>query len=513
MHDNVQAAAPMTGTVSRPADSGRARHRGLALGLVLLAQLLVVIDVSIVTLALPAIQRGLGFSPTGLQWVISAYALAFGGFLLLGGRLADLLGRRLILIAGAGLFTAASLACGLAGSPGMLIAARAVEGLGAALMAPAAMSLVLAMFPEGAERNKALGAFGAVSGAGGAIGVLAGGMLTTWLSWPWIFFVNLPVGVLIVVGARPLLPESRADLGHRRFDVAGAVTVTGGLSLLVYAVVRASSHGWASATTIGLLAGAAALLAAFVAIEARSAAPLLPLSFFRNRTVAAANLAGLLLGGLMFPMFVFLSLYMQQVLGYSAIRAGLAFLVIAVGIIASSGLAQGLVTRAGARLVLIVGLLGFAAAQVLFIRLPVGGRYTSDLLPGFVIVAVALGLAFVGDLIASATDVRSADAGLASGLINTSQQIGGAVGLAVTTSVAAARTAAQLRAGHPPAVALTAGFHDVFVITGVLALAGALVAATLIGRGRPAAVAVEPPASTASGQSARALSSGDRDDT
>jgi len=395
----------------------------------------------------------------------------------------------------------------------VLVAARAVEGLGAAMMAPAALALILAMFPEGPERNKALGAFGAVSGAGGAIGVLAGGMLTTWLSWPWIFFVNLPVGVLIVVGARPLLPESRADLGHRRFDVAGAVTVTGGLSLLVYAVVRASSHGWASATTIGLLAGAAALLAAFVAIEARSAAPLLPLSFFRNRTVAAANLAGLLLGGLMFPMFVFLSLYMQQVLGYSAIRAGLAFLVIAVGIIASSGLAQGLVTRAGARLVLIVGLLGFAAAQVLFIRLPVGGRYTSDLLPGFVIVAVALGLAFVGDLIASATDVRSADAGLASGLINTSQQIGGAVGLAVTTSVAAARTAAQLRAGHPPAVALTAGFHDVFVITGVLALAGALVAATLIGRGRPAAVAVEPPASTASGQSARALSSGDRDDT
>ena len=513
MRDNVQAAAAVPGTAGGPAVGHRTWHRGLALGLVLLAQVLVVIDVSIVTLALPAIQRGLGFSPVGLQWVLSGYALAFGGFLLLGGRLADLLGRRRILITGATVFTAASLACGLAGSAGVLVAARAVEGLGAAMMAPAALALILAMFPEGPERNKALGAFGAVSGAGGAIGVLAGGMLTTWLSWPWIFFVNLPVGVLIVVGARPLLPESRADLGHRRFDVAGAVTVTGGLSLLVYAVVRASSHGWASATTIGLLAGAAALLAAFVAIEARSAAPLLPLSFFRNRTVAAANLAGLLLGGLMFPMFVFLSLYMQQVLGYSAIRAGLAFLVIAVGIIASSGLAQGLVTRAGARLVLIVGLLGFAAAQVLFIRLPVGGRYTSDLLPGFVIVAVALGLAFVGDLIASATDVRSADAGLASGLINTSQQIGGAVGLAVTTSVAAARTAAQLRAGHPPAVALTAGFHDVFVITGVLALAGALVAATLIGRGRPAAVAVEPPASTASGQSARALSSGDRDDT
>ena len=315
MRDNVQAAAPMAGMASRPADGGRTPHRGLALALVLLAQVLVVIDVSIVTLALPAIQRGLGFSPVGLQWVLSGYALAFGGFLLLGGRLADLLGRRRILITGATVFTAASLACGLAGSAGVLVAARAVEGLGAAMMAPAALALILAMFPEGPERNKALGGFGAVSGAGGAIGVLAGGMLTTWLSWPWIFFVNLPVGALILAGARPLIPESRADLGHRRFDVAGAVTVTGGLSLLVYAVVTASSHGWSSATTIGLLAGAAALIGAFGAIEARSQAPLVPLSFFRNRTVAAANLAGLLLGGLMFPMFVFLSLYMQQVLG------------------------------------------------------------------------------------------------------------------------------------------------------------------------------------------------------
>ena len=229
----------------------------------------------------------------------------------------------------------------------MLVAARAAEGLGAAMMAPAAMSLILAIFPEGAERNRALGALGAVGGAGGAIGVLAGGMLTTWLSWRWIFFVNLPVGALIVAGARPLLPESRASLARRRFDVAGAVTVTGGLSVLVYAVVTAASHGWASATTIGLLAGAAALIAAFIVIEARSVAPLLPLGFFRNRTVTVANLAGLLLGGLMFPMFMFLSLYMQQVLGYSAIKAGLAFLVIAGGMIASSALAQGLVTRVG----------------------------------------------------------------------------------------------------------------------------------------------------------------------
>ena len=512
MSDTVQAAAgPGAQPARGPAGPGP-RHRGLALGLILLGQLLVVIDVSIVTLALPTIQRALGFSPTGLQWVISAYALVFGGLLLLGGRSADLLGRRKVLITGTGVFTAASLACGLARSAPVLVAARAVEGLGAALMAPAALALILAMFPEGAERNKALGAFGAVSGAGGAIGVLAGGMLTTWLSWPWIFFVNLPVGALILAGAPRLLPESRASLGHHRFDAAGAVTVTGGLSLLVYAVVTAGSHGWASATTIGLLAAAAALIAAFVMIEARSAAPLLPLSFFRNRTVTAANLAGLLLGALIFPMFVFLSLYMQQVLGYSAIKTGLAFLVIAAGMIASSGLAQGLVTRTGAKLVLIAGLLGFAAAQVLFIRLPAAGSFTAHLLPGFIIVAAALGLAFVGDFIASATGVDPADAGLASGLINTSQQIGGAIGLAVTTTIAANRTAALLHAGHPPAVALTAGFHDAFTVTGGLALAAALAAAALIRRAQPAAPA-PPSASAAPATAVQTFSPGDHDDS
>jgi len=498
MSDIAQAGAgPVTQPVGGPV-GGRARHRGLALGLILLAQLLVVIDVSIVTLALPAIQRGLGFSPVDLQWVLSAYALAFGGFLLLGGRLADLLGRRRVLIAGAAVFTAASLACGLAGSAGALVAARAVEGLGAALMAPAALALILVLFPEGAERNKALGAFGAVSGAGGAIGVLAGGMLTTWLSWPWIFFVNLPVGVLIVAAARPLLPESRADLGHRRFDVAGAVTVTSGLTLLVYAVVTASSHGWASATTIGLLAGAGALIAAFAVIESRSAAPLLRLSFFRNLTVTGANLAGLLMGALMFPMFVFLSLYMQQVLGYSALKTGLAFLVIAAGMIVSSGAAQGLITRAGPRAVLVAGLLGFAAAQVLFIRLPAAGSFATHLLPGFVLVAVALGLAFVGDFVASATGVSPADAGLASGLINTSQQIGGAIGLAVTTTVAADRVTALLRDGRPPAVAFTDGFHDAFAITAGLALAAAAVAAIFIRRAAPAVPAASPAPTAAS---------------
>jgi EmrB/QacA subfamily drug resistance transporter len=450
-----------------------------------MAQLLLTIDAMIVTLALPAIQRSLGFSPTGLQWVIGAYALAFGGFLLLGGRLADLLGRRAVFITGAGVFTVASLACGLAGSPGVLVAARAVEGLGAALVAPATMSLILAMFPEGPERNKALGALGAVSGAGGAIGLLAGGMLTTWLSWPWIFFVNLPIGVVVVAAAWPLLPESRADLGHRRFDVAGAITVTAGLSLLVYALLAAPGHGWVSGTTIGLGAGAVTLLALFVMIETRSPAPLLPMTFFRNRTATAANVAGLLLGAAMYPTFAFLSLYMQQVVGYSPVQAGLAFLVIAVGSIASSGLAQGLVTRVGARLVITAGSLGFAACQALFMRLPAGGSYSTHLLPGFVVMAVVLGLAFVGDAIASATGVKAAEAGLASGLINASQQTGGAIGLAITAAVAADRTAALLHTGRADAVALTGGFHDVFAVTGALALGAALVAATLLERTRP----------------------------
>jgi EmrB/QacA subfamily drug resistance transporter len=508
MGNVVQTGAALA---THPA-GGRPPHRGLALGLILAAQLPVVIDVSIVTLALPAIQRGLGFSPAGLQWVLSAYALTFGGFLLLGGRLADLLGRRRILITGAAVFTAASLACGLADSAGLLAAARAVEGLGAALMAPAALSLILALFPEGPQRTKALGAVAAVSGAGGAIGVLAGGMLTSWLSWPWIFFVSLPVGAVIVAAARPLIPESRAGLGHRRFDVAGAVTVTAALSLLVYAVVTASGHGWASAVTIGLLASAAALLAAFTVIEARSVAPLLPLSFFRNRAVTAANLAGLLLGGVMFPTFVFLSLYMQEVLGYSAIRAGLAFLVIAAGIIASSWLAQHLVTRLGARPVLAAGLAGVTPAQVLFTRLPAHGSYAAHLLPGLLLMAAALGLAFVGVLVASATGVKPGHAGLASGLINTSRQIGGAVGLAVTTTIAAARTTSLLRAGHPAAAALTSGFHDAFAVTSALTLAAAAVAIGLIRRAPAAAAAAEPPAVPALGAAARALGRGDRDD-
>lgn len=462
--------------------SSPGNHKGLALGLLLLIQLMVVIDTSIVILALPSINRALHFSAANLQWVLSAYALAFGGFLLLGGRCADLLGRRRVLMAGVGVFSAASLVCGLATSSGMLIAARAVEGLGAAFMAPAALSLIMTLFEEGPERNRALGLFGAVSGSGGALGVLAGGMFTTWLSWGWIFFVNVPVGVLVLAGARPLLAESRAELGHHRFDLPGAVSVTAGLSLLVYAVVTTNTNPWGSARTVGLLAGAAVLLAIFVVIEARSTAPLLPLAFFTNRTASAANLIWLLLGTSIFAMFFFLSLYMQQVLGYSAITSGLCFLVIAGGIIVSSGLAQGVVTRVGAKPVLAGGMALLAAGQVLFTAIPTRGHFASDLLGAFVMVAVGLGLAFVASTIAATTGIAPRDAGLASGLMNTSQQVGGAVGIAVTSTIAITATTHLLHQGRGHPDALTVGFHHAFAVTAGVAAVGAVLSLVLPGK-------------------------------
>ena len=457
-------------------------HKGLALGLLLLIQLMVVIDVAIVILALPSIGRALHFSSANLQWVLSAYALAFGGFLLLGGRCADLLGRRRVLMAGVGVFSAASLVCCLATSSRMLIAARAVEGLGAALMAPAALSLIMTLFEEGPDRNRALGLFGAVSGSGGAVGVLAGGVLTTWLSWGWIFFVNVPVGVLVLASARSLLAESRAELARRRFDLAGAISVTAGLCLLVYAVVTTNTHPWGSARTVGLLVAAAALLAAFLVIEARSAAPLLPLSFFSNRTVSAANAIRLLLGTSVFATLFFLSLYMQQVLGYSAITSGLYFLVIAGGVIAVSGLAQGLVTKAGARPVLAVGMAVLAAGQVLLTAIPTRGHFASNLLAGFVVVAVGLGLAFVPNTIAATTAVAQRHAGLASGLINTSQQVGGAIGIAVTSTVALSATTHLLHQGAGHAYALTIGFHRAFAVTAGVAALGAVLSLLLPGK-------------------------------
>jgi EmrB/QacA subfamily drug resistance transporter len=460
-----------------------ADHRWLALALVCLVQFMVILDVAIVTLALPSIKTALHFSETGLQWVLSAYTLTFGGLLLLGGRAGDLLGRRSVLMAGLVVFTAASLLCGFASSSGMLISARAVEGVGAAIVSPAALAIVSTTFPDGAERNKAMGVFFAMGGLGPAVGVLAGGLLTSGPGWEWIFFINFPVGVLALMLAPRLVSESRADLGHRRFDAAGALLGTAGLSLFVYAVVTTDTHRWGSATTIGLLAGAAALLAAFLAVEARSRHALMPLGFFRNLTVSGANAVGLMLGTSIFAMFFFLSLYMQQVLHYSATGAGLAFLLIAVLVVVFSGIGQAVVTRIGVKSVLAAGMAIIAVSQLWFVRLPVAGSYPADLLPGFIVLPVGLGLAFVAVGIAALSGVRERDAGLGSGLINTSQQIGGAVGIAITSTVAAAHTTHLLQSGHGTRDALTAGFHIAFAVSAAFAAAGALLALGMV-RGR-----------------------------
>jgi EmrB/QacA subfamily drug resistance transporter len=458
----------------------RADRKWLALALLCASQFMVVLDVSIVNVALPSIEKGLHFTQGNLQWVLSAYTLVFGGFLMLGGRAADLLGRRVVFMVGLSVFTLASLACGLATSEGFLIAARAVQGLGAAIISPAALSIVMTTFEEGAERNKALGIWGALGGAGAAAGVLAGGVLTSWLGWAWVFFVNVPVGAAAIALSPVLLRESRADLGHRRFDAAGAVTVTAGLSLLVYAVVTTNKHHWGSGTTIGLLAGAAALLVAFLGIESRAPAPLMPLGFFRNRTVSGANAVGFVLGGSIFAMFFFLSLYMQQILHYSALKAGVAYLAIALTVIVVAGISQALVTKLGVKTVLVSGMLLLAAAQVWFARLPVGGSYAIDLLPGFLVAAFGLGFSFIPVSIASLAGVAARDAGLASGLINTSQQIGGALGIAIISTVATTHTSHLLGSGDALAPALNSGFRYAFAVTAGFALAGALLGFGLI---------------------------------
>src|SRR5256714_307191 len=405
--------------VTEAAAGARDRRRWAALPIIVAAQFMVVRDVAIVNVGLPSIRTDRHFSQAGLQWVITAYSIFFGGVLLLGGRLADLLGRRRLFIAGLALFTVSSLLDGFAWSSGSLIGFRALQGLGAALLSPAALSILTTTFREGRERNLALGIWGAASGSGGACGVLLGGALTRGLSWSWIFFVNVPVGAL-VIGLSPwLLGESRAGLRHRHFDFAGAASITGGLMLLVYGMTRAIQHGWGTASTIGLLTASAALIAAFFAIEIRSKAPLLPLRIFRLRTLSASNLSGLLMGGAIFSQFFLLTLYMQEVLHYSALKSGLAYVGLTLSIIAFSALSQALVTRIGVRRVLPVGLALTTVALVLFARLPVDGHYFTDLFPAFLISGVRLALPFVPMSIGALTGVSQADAGVASGLINT----------------------------------------------------------------------------------------------
>jgi EmrB/QacA subfamily drug resistance transporter len=458
------------------------RKKWFALALLCAVQFMVVLDVAIVNVALPSIQADLGFSQQNLQWVISAYALVFGGFLLLGGRTADLLGRRRVFVGGAILFTLGSLLCGLAWSDESLIGARAIQGLGAAAITPAALAILVTTFREGRERNIALGAWGAVGGFGAAAGVLFGGILTDLLSWEWIFFVNIPVGLAGLVLTPFLLSES-LDRRGQGFDVPGAIFVTAGLSTLVLGVTQGRDWGWGSGATIGVFAAAAVLLAAFVAWESRVKDPLMPFSIFRLQTLTASNVAGFTLGTALFAMFLMLTLYMQQVLGYSPIETGFAYLAVAGTAVIWANVAAVAVNRVGVKPALIFGMSLLTVGLVYFTQVSVGGSYWTDLFPGFLIIGLGIPFAFVPISIAAFAGTRQDEAGLASGLMNTSQQIGGAVGIAFLSTIATSTTADAVSAGTQLPVAMTDGFQAAFWAGAAVGLAGVLVSVFLV-RGR-----------------------------
>jgi EmrB/QacA subfamily drug resistance transporter len=474
-------------TTASPPSATEHDRRWLVLVLVCIAQFMVVLDATVVNVALPSIQADLDFSASSLQWVVNAYTLAFGGFLLLGGRAADFVGRRRLFVWGVVVFTVASLLNGLATSSEFLIATRALQGLGAAMVSPAALSIVTTTFKEGAERAKALAVWAAIAVGGAAVGLLLGGILTEYLSWEWAFYVNIPVGIASVLLALRYVPESKAP-GTHGVDVAGAVSVTAGLSLLVYAIVRTQENGWLSAETIGLFLGAVVLLAAFVVIELRSKAPLVRLGIFRLRPLTGANLSMLAVAGGMFAVFYFASIYLQQTLGFSPVQTGLAFLPLTAGIIVFSGIAQQVVARVGVREVAMVGMGTAAVGLLLLSRAPVDGTYLADVLPGILVMSAGLGLTFVPLTLIATNGVTDADAGLASGIFNTSQQIGGALGLAILSTVATAQTTDALESaganpsGAEQASALVDGFQAAFAIGAGLMLVGVILAALLIRR-------------------------------
>jgi EmrB/QacA subfamily drug resistance transporter len=453
-------------------------RRWKALAVLGVAYLMVVLDVAIVNVALPSIQADLDFAPENLQWVVSAYALTFGGFLLLGGRAGDLLGRRNLFMSGLALFAVFSLLCGLSVSSGMLIAARALQGAAGAILSPSVFSITMVTFEEGAERNKALGILGAIAGSGAAIGVLLGGILTEYAGWEWIFLVNVPIGVGTLFLVRKYVRESRLDAEHRHFDALGAATITAGLMLLVYALTQANNNGWGSAKTIGILLASAVLHVAFLVIEARSPAPLVPLRFFRRRTPTGANVIGFGLGTMMFGTFFLLSLYMQEILGFSALKTGVGYLAVALTAMAAAIVSQALVTKAGVRPVLVTGLTLLFASLIYFAQISVDGSYVADLLPGFLLMGVGLGFSFVPISIAALGGVPPPEAGLASGLINTSQQIGGALGVAILTTVATNRTDTLLANGKDSPEAFVSGYSLAFwvaAIFGVISLVATFV--------------------------------------
>jgi EmrB/QacA subfamily drug resistance transporter len=469
------------------------RTRWLALYTLCLASLMIVLDATIVNVALPSIRDDLGFSETSLAWVVNAYLLTYGGFLLLGGRLGDLYGHRRLFLAGITLFTLASLVCGLSTTQGMLVAARAVQGLGGAVASAVSLSLMMTLFTEPTERAKAMGIFGFVAAGGGSIGVLLGGILTDVLNWHWIFLVNFPIGVLVVVLSLRLLPGERGPATSTRLDIAGAVTVTAALMLAVYAIVNGNQAGWTSAQTLGLLAAAAALLGLFLVIESRVSAPLVPLRLFRHRNISVSNTVGVLWAAAMFAWFFLSAQYLQFVLGYSPLKVGLAFLPanVIMGTF-SIGLSAKLVMRFGLRKPLAVGLSFAAVGLLLFVRAPVDGNFVVDVLPSMILLGIGAGMAFNPVLLAAMGDVEPSEAGLASGLVNTSFMMGGALGLAVLASIAASRTHALRIAGHGELSALTGGYHLAFVFGALFAALAAALGGLLLRPAEQAAPAAAP---------------------
>ena len=466
-------------------EGGRARtetNRWFVLVLVCIAQFMVILDATIVNVALPSIQHGLHFTASSLQWIVNSYALVFGGFLLLGGRASDLLGRQRLFVAGLAVFTVASLINGIATSSGMLVGGRALQGLGAALVSPAALSIVTTTFAEGAERTKALGIWSAIAAGGGAVGLVLGGLLTETLSWRWVFFINLPIGIAAALLSLRYVANSRAENRPDTADVAGAVTVTSGLLVLVYAIVKAQDYGWTSAKTLGLGALAAVLLGSFVVIELRSKAPLIRLGIFRLRSLTASNVAMLLVASGLFSMFYFAGIYLQEVLNYGPLKAGLAFLPFTLGIIVGAVASQQLIQRIGIRAVVFIGLTLGAFGLLYFTQLSTTSTYLADVFPAIAVMSIGMGMTFVPLTLLATTKVDADDAGLASGLFNTSQQIGGALGLAVLSTLATSRTSHLIASGVGQPTAVTNGFHVAFAVGGGLLLAGIGVIAIFIRR-------------------------------
>jgi EmrB/QacA subfamily drug resistance transporter len=457
------------------------RTRWYALVVLCLGTLMIVLDTTIVNVALPSIRDDLGFSATSLAWVVNAYLLTFGGFLLLGGRLGDLYGHRRLFLTGISLFTLASLACGLSTSQESLIVARAVQGVGGAIASAVSLSLTMTLFTEPGDRAKAMGIFGFVASGGGSIGVLLGGVLTDVLDWHWIFLVNIPIGVAVVLLSLRLLPGRSGEAGTGRLDVAGAVTVTAALMLAVYAIVNGNQNGWTSAETLGLLAASVAVLALFIGIEARVSSPLVPLGLFRSRNLSIANVVGVLWAAAMFAWFFLSALYLQLVLGYTPLKVGLAFLPanIVMGIL-SVAVSAKLVMRYGIKRPLAAGLSVAAAGLLLFARAPVDGSFFVDVLPAMMLLGFGAGIAFNPVLLAAMSDVEPEQAGLASGLVNTAFMMGGALGLAVLASLAASRTDTLTAAGHSHLSALTGGYHVAFVVGAIFAAAAATIGVTLL---------------------------------